>query len=509
MQMNLLTEPLIQTDHGMHSIPTLLAAMTRGEVASFPALRPHQRPAWHMFLVQLATLALSDAVATDLPEDAETWRAALRGLTADFPDDAPWHLVVGDRGKPAFLQPPDPGGLKWNRNPLPEDCSVATPDALDMLITSRNHDLKSEIAHVAAPQDWIFALISLQTMEGYGGSGNRGIARMNGGSSSRVMIALAPATDNGRAIDPSAWWRRDVQLLLSRRNGITGKALLWCLLWPEGQQFDLAGLDPLFIEVCRRVRLTESASGLGAERTTTKAARIAAEEANGMTDDPWAPVHLGESKTLSLGERDWTYGLLSDLFYSGNWQIPLLAKEAGGERESAMVLVSEAFARGNCKTDGFKSRVIPAPKAVRKQMFGSVAVALSDDQIKAIKWVDKALRDGLALIAAEGNREKMGKAEYARTQPARAALNQVADTLFFPTLWDKLAAGSEVGRQEVHIQFVRRLAQAAREEFNRAAPGIPCARIMRPRAEVRGRAALNTGLARVFREMGVKEFEDA
>jgi putative thioredoxin len=68
---NLLTELLIQTDRGMLSLPGLLAAMARGEVAAFPALRPHQRPAWHMFLVQLAVLALSDAGATELPEDEE------------------------------------------------------------------------------------------------------------------------------------------------------------------------------------------------------------------------------------------------------------------------------------------------------------------------------------------------------------------------------------------------------------------------------------------------------
>lgn len=498
--MNLLTEPLIQTDRGITSLPGLLAAMAQGEVASFSALRPHQRPAWHMFLVQLATLALSDAGATDLPEDEESWRAALRGLTADFPDDAPWHLVVEDRGKPAFLQPPDPGGLKWHE--------VATPDALDMLITSRNHDLKREIAHDAAPQDWIFALVSLQTMEGFGGAGNYGVSRMNGGSSSRVMIALAPATDGGRVIDPAAWWRRDVQHLLSGRDGVTGPALLWCLPWPEGQQLDLTGLDSLFIEVCRRVRLTEGDGGLHAERTTSKAARIAAKEAKGMTQDPWAPVNLGEAKTLTLGERDWTYGLLTELFYSGKWQMPRLAQEVGQERESAMVLVAEAFARGNSKTDGFKSRVIPVPKVVRNKMFGSTAGKLSDEQIKTIDKVDKALRDGLALIAAKGDRDKLGRTEYARTAPARAALHRVADVLFFPTLWDKLAAGSEDGRHEVHMRFVRRLAQAARDEFTRAAPGIPCARIMRPRAEVRGRAALNARLAGIFKEIGEKEFEN-
>ena len=500
MKMNLLTEPLIRTNAGWLTLPGLLAAMAQGDVASFPALRPHQRPAWHMFLVQLATLALSGRGGTDLPEDEESWRAMLRGLTPEFLDDAPWHLVVEDRGKPAFFQPPDPGGLKWH--------GVATPDALDMLITSRNHDIKREIAHDAAPQDWIFALVSLQTMEGFGGAGNYGVARMNGGSSSRVMIALAPATDGGRIIDPSTWWRRDVTQLLSKRQGLSGHALLWCRPWPEGQQLDLTVLDPLFIEVCRRVRLTKSGEELHAERTTSKSARIAAKEAKGMTQDPWAPIHLGKAKTLTLGERDWTYGLLTELFYSGNWQIPPLAEEAEQETAEAMVLVSEAFARGNSKTDGFKSRVIPVPKAVRKQMFGTKAIDLSHEQIKSIDQLDKALRDGLALIAAEGDRDKLGKAEYARTGPARAALHRVADALFFPALWDKLAAGSEGGRHAVHMRFVRRLSQAARGEFTRAAPGIPCARIMRPRAEVRGRAALNSKLAEIFHEIGEKEFEN-
>lgn len=104
--------------------------------------------------------------------------------------------------------------------------------------------------------------------------------------------------------------------------------------------------------------------------------------------------------------------------------------------------------------------------------------------------------------------ENRGKAEYARTTPARAALHREADALFFPALWDKLAAGSDDGRHEAHMRFVRRLAQGAREEFTRAAPGIPCARIMRPRAEVRGRAALNAGLRKIFDEIGTKEFED-
>jgi hypothetical protein len=177
---SLLTDRLLTVDRGERvSLPELFAALSRGEVHGFPRLRAHQRTAWHMFRVQLAALALDRAGRTDLPEAAEEWAALLRALStaeSGAEGDEPWCLAVADRSKPAFLQPPDPGGLKWS--------DVATPDALDLLITARNHDLKSEVAIHAVPEDWIYALVSLQTMEGYGGGGGRlkGIARMTRGT---------------------------------------------------------------------------------------------------------------------------------------------------------------------------------------------------------------------------------------------------------------------------------------------------------------------------------------
>ena len=219
MGLDLLHEPLIRTDRGWHSLPGLLAAMARGEVGGFPALRPHQRPAWHMFLVQLSVMALDAAGQRELPVGEADWRTALRMLTRDHTEDEPWHLIVADRSRPAFLQPPDPGGLKWSE--------VATPDALDMLITSRNYDVKREIAREAAPQDWIFALVSLQTMEGFGGAGNYGVVRMNGGSSSRILLGLAPAQPGTSLMDPAGWWVRDVVRLQATRVGVGGKTLVW------------------------------------------------------------------------------------------------------------------------------------------------------------------------------------------------------------------------------------------------------------------------------------------
>jgi len=494
MTLDLLRERLIQTDAGWQSLPGLLAAMARGVVQGFPALRPHQRPAWHMFLVQLSVLALDAAGHRDLPQDEESWRAALRSLTPGFPDDEPWHLIGPDRTRPAFLQPADPGGLKWSE--------VATPDALDMLITSRNHDVKREIARQAAPQDWIFALLSLQTMEGFGGAGNYGVARMNGGSSSRVLLGLAPARGAAAQVDPSAWWARDVAFLLDDRTGIAGRALIWQDPWPEGQSLELSALDPLFIEVCRRIRLTVVDDRIEAARSTSKAARIAGKDAKGNLGDPWAPVHAIEGYSLTLQDRDWTHQLLFDLLFSPKreWAVPLLAQRLAQEARSPMLLVAEAFARGQSKTDGFKSRMVPVPVAMVRELFGDRPKALAPGVLADITAVDLALRNGLATVAAGGMREKVGKPHYSRSQPAREALRRQADFLFFPELWARMGATSDRDFTPIRSAFLERLARIAREEFVQALPSIPCASLMRPRAEARGRQALEYGLARAMPE---------
>lgn len=499
MTLDLLREPLIQSEVGWYSLPGLLAAMARSEVQGVPALRPHQRPAWHMFLVQLSVMALDAVGRCDLPTVEEDWRAALRALTPGFPEDEPWHLIGTDRTRPAFLQPADPGGLKWS--------GVATPDALDMLITSRNHDVKREIAQRAAPQDWIFALVSLQTMEGFGGAGNYGVARMNGGSSSRVLLGLVPTGHGDALIDTSGWWARDVACLLKGRSGISGKTLVWQDPWPEGQVLDLSALDSLFIEVCRRIRLTSSDGRIMAERSTSKAARIAGKEAKGNTGDPWAPVHLAEGKSLTLGDRDWTHELLVELLLGKPpaWSVPPLAQRHANEATGPMLLVAEAFARGNSKTDGFKSRVVPVPMAILRKLFGETSSAIAPGVLADIAAVDLALRNGLATVAAGGIREKVAKPHYARSQPAREALRRQADLLFFPELWARLAVTSDAGFTPLRSAFLEKLSRIARDEFSRALPAIPGASLMRPRAEARGRQVLEYGLAKAMKNLKTED----
>ncbi len=488
--MNLLTDPVLTLSGGNQaSLPALFAAMARGEVRDFPVLRPHQRPAWHMFLVQLGALSLWAADINELPKDAEEWASALRGLTPNHTDDAPWRLIVDEWDKPAFLQPPDPGSLKWSQ--------VETPDALDLLITSRNHDLKQIVARQATVEDWIFALVSLQTCEGFGGRGNYGIARMNGGSSSRPMLGLVPGREKDVSVDPSAWWARDVQRLIAARTAggsgigiVGGPALLWCLDWPEGQQLDLRNLDPWFIEICRRVRLVGTDGVVSAQRTTSKSARTDAKMHKGNLDDPWAPVHKTEGKSLTISGGNFDYKRLCELLFSGDWEVPLLARPESSETGD-MLLVAEALSRGNSKTEGFKSRVVLVPGQVISLLPSETTATLSKAQMQEIEGFDAAIGKALALMAAGGERSAVKKEHYAHARPARTRFDRAADQLFFPSLWRRVAVASHSDDAvfKAKYDFLDNLMKAAQAELDAALPTISCAAIHRPRAEARARQA--------------------
>lgn len=503
---DLLTQPLIDVmPQGKVTLPGLLAALARDEVEGFRALRPHQGPSWHMFLVQLAALALRRSNRLDIPKDEDAWLTALRELTPGFPDDEPWQLVVDDWKKPAFLQPPVPDGVTLG-NPVP------TSDALDLLITSRNHDLKQTIGRRGQPDDWVFALVSLQTGEGYGGAGNHGIARMNGGSSSRTMLTLAPLpAHSGKAMTPrpGARFLRDVTVLLETyereleqydfysENGI---CLLWLAPWPEGEQLQLKDLDLWFIEVCRRVRLTMAAGALSGWKGTSKATRVNAKDMKGALGDPFAPVHKVENKSFTLSGGDFGYKTLVDLLLSGNWLRPLLAQPGScdGEREP-MALVAEALSRGNSKTEGFKSRILPIEGKIsralgpRREQLNELAKA----QTEAVAKFDQAIGNSLALAAARGDREKRGKGHYVHAREARNRFGQAVDRIFFEHLWKRLEA-QDAGREALDaekLHWVRALYALSTDVFETALPTIPCTGIFRPRAETRARSAF-TGFIR-------------
>ena len=514
---NILTEPQIRmhTASGTRagSLPEVYAALMADEVEVFPALRPHQRHAWHAFLVQLGAMAMYRADRRKPPENAGTWTGLMRDMTPDYPDDEPWHLALADITKPAFMQPP----ARSAEREKDYKSAVTTPDELDMLVTSKNHDLKSVVATRASTDDWIFALISLQTMEGFGGAGNYGISRMNGGLGSRPAFTLTPSER------PGAHARRDITALLEWRPTLLtdfpmtdgGESLLWTMPWDgtTSESLPVNRLQPFFIEVCRRIRLRVHADGtLHAVRTSSKTARIEGKDLRGRTGDPWVPINQKrDGLPLTLAAGGFTYKRVTD--YLTDWKLPPLLRPTQSEQQSSdtMQLVARAMVRGQGKTEGYHERIIPLRhKTVRlfgrsggTQELGDIA----RERIEQIGIVQRILSHAIQVFAARGDADRVSPEHRALARPWLNKLDEVVDRTFFDNLQTELEADADE-RQGIRNEWLMHggngVVDHARNILYNAEDSLPCPTINRYRARVRaeglfeGRMRGNSGLPFLF-----------
>jgi len=481
---NLLTDPLISVicagrDPARRTLPEVLAALARGEPLEFAALQPHQFHAWHAFLAQLGAIAAYHAGAkiAALSDPAE-WASALRALAGGR--DEPWCLAVSDPAQPAFMQPPVPDGslAQWNTGN-----ETSAPDEIDILETAKNHDVKMRRIAAPAPDHWLFALIALQTMQGFSGRDNYGVARMNGGISNRPCFAAA------RNLASSTRFVRDVELLLELRGSLiddrgydseSGLALVWLEPWNGSDQLSLSRLDPFFIEICRRIRLLDDNGRLAARWTTSKSTRIAAKEQKGNLGDPWVPVRIEDAAALTA--KDLNYQRLQEvLFGAGYKPSPAsLARSADGD---APILICQLLARDQGKTDGYHERLIPIPVKARallataggRRRIGEISRA----RVEAVKEVlDKAMRPALAALL-QADPPKLDFRD-ARIEPFRESFDREVDRVFFGALLadvDRDPPGARIAWLEQLLGFARAVIERAKH----SAP-IPSARRFRAQA---------------------------
>lgn len=511
--LNLLTDPIIRLAAGgggtTVSLPETCAALMRDEVDAFPALRPHQRHAWHAFIVQLGAMALRRAELDEPPTDAKTWRDAIRALTPDFPDDEPWRLVVDDITKPAFMQPPASSDVKWADYKTGRDDRMETPDSLDMLVTSKNHDLKSAVDDSNQSDAWLFAIMTLQTAEGYPGSGNYGISRMNGGLGNRPAFSITPSKRHG----PHA--RRDISALLEYRERLldeypmreeNGVELLWTRVWDgaKAEAFTLGDMDPFYIEICRRIRLNANRGGdIHAVRATSKGRRIEAEKFNGMVGDPWTPINRKEGKSLTLSKGGFTYKRMVDYLTSGDWQWPPLLEQTESEKRSpqTMTLVARAMVRGQGKTEGYYERAIPLKEKVIRT-FGRAGGPeelgdIARERIGEIRIVQGILRHAVSVAAAGGKTSDIGDEHRARANPWANKLDEVVDVVFFDHIQEAFEKTTNAERDKVRDEWLNDVVvKGARGLLDQACDSLPFPAIQRYRARVRARDVFDARLRR-------------
>lgn len=407
LRYSLLDEPLIGARladaRRVHlSLPALFVALAADGLRDFPALRPHQRHPWHAFLVQLAAIALHQAGRSEPFTAEDEWTSALLALTPDDPDGAAWCLIAPP-DRPALMQAPVPeGNLSAWKNTL------QAPDELDMLVTSKNHDLKAARMKQSAPEDWLTALVSLQTQEGFLGAGNYGISRMNGGFASRPAIGAMPVGGWGTR------WARDVRRLLASRTQIVnslelceqgGVALVWLRPWNGADSLAFSALDPFYIEICRRIRLIETAEGISALTTGSKAARIEAKSRNGVTGDAWMPVDTAEGKALTISSKGFDYKLTSELLFGHKYRAPITQILTNEDGKQGIVMLARGVTRGQGKTEGYHERRVPISPKVRALMIKKSTdklAKIAEGRVSDISKMRKVLWKALATLLANG-----------------------------------------------------------------------------------------------------------
>jgi CRISPR system Cascade subunit CasA len=493
------------------SLPGVFAALARDEISDFPALRPHQRHIWHAFIVQVAALALLKAGLNSPPDDDDAWRALLLGLTPDNPDGAAWALVSPPE-LPAMLQAPVPGG------DLTAFKTVETPDLLDMLVTSKNHDLKAAKLAAAEPEHWLFALVSLQTQEGFLGAGNYGISRMNGGFASRPGFGIEPRGNLG------VRFQRDVSRLLELRAEILrdhdfpsqdGIGLVWLKSWDGASSLQMCDLDPFYVEICRRVRLVQAVNGhITALRTISKAARIEAKAFKGNTGDPWTPLIAdGDGrKAFTLDAGGLGYRRLVPLLFPKSSekapaQIAPLQEIGERDAEEGLVIVARALVRGQGKTEGFHERRVPISKTVcemmRRKATDRVAQCahgrVEDAGLFAKKVLYPAMMAVFTGAPGAGERKRDDDTTKERARRASDAFDRRIDLRFFDDLNAELDA-PPVGAAHMRAHWLLDLHDIGREVLEAAIRSAPDAAMRHWRMQVVARDVFEGCFKRQFRD---------
>ena len=462
------------------------AALSAGTVDGFPALRSHQVEMWHVFCVQVAVHATERAGLDRPPIDPLEWRRILHALTPQWPHGEPWQLMVEDTDMPALLQP----AIAAAEIDLRKKTPARSPDEIDVIVAGRNHEIKSGAFDDPQDDDWLFALVTLQTSEGCMGAGTQGVSRINGGYASRTTMRLVP--DGGA----SAAFLRDVSVLMRTRRETpppTGPVVLWTEPW-KGKpdvSFEALALDPLYIEICRRIRLVGQDGAIVAVRTGSTSALVNSDR--GMTGCPWTPIVLTdkEPKSFSPGPVS-DYRVPASLLDRTRTRRPLLAEAHPEDGEGGEIRIS-GMRRGQGATERFDLYRMPMPSGDAITAMATVDLHLparGDAYAKA--W--NVLRTALTS-ARQGAPERIRFDDAASSQWADEARHRYGE---------QVGLMPEEGEcQEMDV--VRRSAAAlARKTFEERTAMLPGARTPRGIAT----AARSAGLLDHMLEKFIKGDED-
>jgi CRISPR system Cascade subunit CasA len=218
-----------------------------------------------------------------------------------------------------------------------------------------------------------------------------------------------------------------------------------------------------------------------ARTTPTKAAFLQAKEQRGDTGDVWAPVRLA-SGALSVTDAGFTYRLLADILFSGDfrWKPALQFRQQDGEEP---VVVAQVLARGEGETNGYHQRLVPIPAEAHRRLLTvqpETLGSLAKDRIERVRLVQTSVLKPALCALLQGGREELDFRDR-RVQPWLDRFDAEVDRVFFEDLWEALAMTNE-DRQHTWDQRLRTLAWDQLDHAMETAP-VPLAH--RPKARAR------------------------
>ena len=508
---NILTTPSIRTRQNrqekLATLPEILAMYAREEDFSLPALRAHQQHPWHAFICQMAAMAMDAAQITAMPTDAATWQRIITGITPAEARPTAWDLVVEDITKPAFMQPPSGTG----KNAADYRIVHHTPDDIDILVTTSHHRMKRETALESCTDDWLVALITMQTAAGYDAPRTYGIYRMNKGFGNRPCVALTPAQEPHRAV------ARDVQALLETKSKPPelfpdGELirLLWILPWDgaPSEALPMNTLHPLCIEACRRIRINADSGGkITARRATSAKRRVLDNDEKGFASDPWCPMDLQRKVAYTpAGPGTTTRRLLEIITDTKKWAKPRLLQptshELNGETPE-MAIITRNLSKDQVKTVRYNEAIRPVGKHTLQRLLTSPpdpdAVNVATARMEAVNSARTALRQALQMAQYPAGAQPQQYRNENSRKLAEPWLQELEDRVYADFLEDleqELAAAPDQ-QPEVRQQWQEtKLRNTVRQVFDTARQRlIPPGRARAP-AHLKARQTLEKQISR-------------
>ncbi len=167
-------------------------------------------------------------------------------------------------------------------------------------------------------------------------------------------------------------------------------------------------LDPLSIEICRRVRLVSENGRIAARAGGSKVPRIVPIP-GGAPGDPWAPTITDKDgiKILTVDAGGFHYRrMVRLLFGRDGHELPVLAETLPTDAEEGLVILARALTRGQGKTEGLHERRIPITRtvyrAMRARATDAIGLAATERVTLAGEIQNRVLKPALLALFQNG-----------------------------------------------------------------------------------------------------------